>query len=66
MHGLNKRRQWNNDKVTSAFQENHEYNQWARNERKRQEEKREKARENKYQLYMFPVGTHTKPHYNMP
>lgn len=58
------RRRWNNEKSLSIQQEVHEYNQLARAERVRQENKRSLAREGKYQLHAFPVGTHTRSVYH--
>ena len=65
MYGIrNRRRRWDNEKSTSISQEVHEYNQEAKMERKRQDAKRSHARDGKYMLHAFPVGTHTRSVYH--
>ena len=58
------RRKWNNENSLSVEQENHEYNQLARKEASEHDAKCARARENKYVLAPFPVGTHTRSTYH--
>lgn len=59
MHGLKKRRHWNNDKSLTVNQELHEYSQWARSVVLR--------KENKYpvkhteEVLEFSLSSHSQP-----
>ena len=64
MHRNNNRRQWNNEKSHSVEQEVHEYNQGALADARKKDDKRERAREKKYMLPAFPIGTHTRSSYH--